>query len=231
MTTIMTNRSVVISKISPVLSILLVTACAGNKYKVKEVETEVQTQGTYQGAKIGLNENKEAVVQTETAADVELRQIAWKNYDLEQKIAAEHGLLTRCREEVADPRLGGSGQVTEIPDVDNMKTPANVKEELGITKGGNLSVIKKEMLVDRLESEKKYYDALSTAARTIEKHKSNCEREMGYNRVKHGLPAKRFQAVGSYVNGAYVQQRGPEHNLDDAFRIKSENESKAKATD
>lgn len=213
---------------APVSLILILSSCASNPNKAKDVDTKLDQKGSYQGSKIGLNENKEVVVQTETAADDELRQLSWRNYDHEKKIAASTDQLSRCRNEIADPRLGGNGQVTEIPEVDSLKPMASVKEELGITESGNLAVIKKEMYAEMLKSHRKYEESLRLSSKTIEKAKSACEREMGYVRVKHGLPAQRYAAKGYYANGRYIQTRAPEHSLDEAFAIASKEAVKAK---
>lgn len=200
--------------------------CATNPYKANEVETKIEPKGTFMGSTIGLNEKKEIVVQTETAADVELRETRWRTYDLERIIATAHEDLTRCREELADPRIGGNGQVVEIPEIDSMRSIASVKEELGITENGSLSIVRKEMFIDKLQQERKYEQALQATAKTLTKYRTQCEREMGYARVKHGLPSKRYVGQGYYEAGRYVQTRGAEHSLDDAFRIASSESGK-----
>lgn len=201
----------------------LVSACSSNPYKVKEIDNPIEKKGEYQGATVGLNDKKEAIVQSETAADVELKQTRWRTYDLEQKIASEHSLLTRCRTELADPRLGGTGNMVEIPEIDNMKGPDAVKEDMGITKDGALVVVKQEMFVDKLKTERKYEDSLRAMMKTIEKHRGNCEREMGYARGKAGLPSMRYPAKGEYgSDGTFHVIRKAEENLDDAFRIKAQ---------
>lgn len=215
-------------KFIPTIVIFAFTSCASNPNKAKDIDTKLDTKGSYQGSKIGLNENKEVVVQTETAADDELRKLSWRNYDHEKKIAASSDQLSRCRNEIADPRLGGTGQVTEIPEVDGMKPMSSVKEELGLKENGELAVVKKEMYAEMLSSHRKYEDSLKQTSKTVAKATSDCEREMGYVRVKHGLPAQRYAAKGYYQNGRYVQTRAPEHNLDEAFAIASKEAVKAK---
>lgn len=206
----------------------LLLSCS-NPHKVKDLEEDkIEAKGSYMGATIGVNDDKEAVVRTETTAETELKRIAWKNYDLEQRIASEHEVLSRCRDEIADPRLGGAGKIVEIPELDNLKPPTEVKEEMGITASGTLAIVKKEMLYDRLQSEKKYADSLASTLKLIEKHKKSCERDMGHSRAKYGLPANRFAAQGHYEGGKYIQTRGPEKTLDDAFRFASEEASAAR---
>jgi len=123
---------------------LAFSSCSSSKYKVKNVDTKMDVKGTIQGSKIGLDEQKQAIIQTETTTEVELQKQQWANYDLEKQLSNSHEQLTRCRTDLADPRLGGSGQVVEIPEIDNMKKPANIKEEIGLDEQGNLKVVKKE---------------------------------------------------------------------------------------
>jgi hypothetical protein len=196
-------------------------SCASNPNKAKEIDTAMEEKGQYQGSKIGMNEDKEVVVQTEKAVDQELREESWKAADLEAKLKSDHDLLTRCRDEVADPRLGGSGTVTEIPEIDNMKPTNEVREEMGITPSGELKFVKKEMFMERLQSVRKYKDHLESMIKLVKKSRADCEREMGAARVKAGLPAKRYQAKGFFKEGQYIKTRDAEHSLDDAFEIKA----------
>lgn len=209
------------------LSVLvLAAACSSNPNKAKDLDTKIDAQGGYQGQVIGLNDDKEVIIQKQTSTDAELRELNWKQYELEQKLASDHQLLTRCREEMADPRLGGSGNMTEIPEIDTMKTPTQVKEEMGITENGSLKMVRKEMYLDRLKTERDYLDALKGQHKMIERYKVSCEREMKIARVKQGLPADRYVGKGYYKDGVYIQTRRAEHNLDDAFSINSEETSK-----
>ena len=211
-------------------AVLILSGCSSNPNKAKDLDTKVDAKGAYHGEVIGLNDNKEVVIEKQQNADAELRELGWKQYDLEQKIHTDHESLTRCREELADPRLGGSGNMTEIPEIDTMKTVSQVKEELGITENGSLKLVKKEMYLDRLKAERDYVEALKQEQKTIDKFRSNCERDMKITRVKHGLPAERYAGKGYYKGGVYVQTRRAEHNLDDAFSIVSEETSHKEAS-
>lgn len=94
-----------------ILTLCTTIGCASNPYKVKEVDTEVQSvHGQIQGATIAVDIKGQAIIQKKTQAEVELRTQTWKNYDLEQEINYDHDELTRCQTELADPTLGGSGK-------------------------------------------------------------------------------------------------------------------------
>jgi hypothetical protein len=216
----------------PTFSILtlcsLFGACASNPNIARELDdSHLEKKGEFQGATIGLNEKKEVVIEQQTSADSELRKLAAKAYDLEVSLNSAVEQLSRCREELADPRLGGSGKVIDIPELDSLKPASQVKEEFGITKEGNLSFVRKEMFMDRLQGERKYVDVLQEQLKLTEKHSKNCSREMRQARVKNGLPAERYSGQGHYDNGRYIQTRRAEQNLDDAFAIASEEKHQA----
>ncbi len=63
----------------------------------------------------------------------------------------------------------------------------------------------------------------------LSSHRENCERELGYVRVAHGLPAERYNALGYYgPQGNFIVTRPAERNLDDAFRILAEQTRRGK---
>ncbi|MBU6376716.1 MAG: hypothetical protein KGQ59_12010 [Bdellovibrionales bacterium] len=210
------------------ISGLLIFGCA-NPYKVKELdESKLDKKGEIQGATIGINENREVVIEQKTEADAELRKLAASAYDLEVKLAHSNDDLERCREELSDPRLGGSGKVIDIPEIDNLKPASQIQEEFGVTKDGKLRFVRTEKFLDRLTGQRKYNDTLREQLKLTEKHQKSCLRDMRAARVKAGLPGERYTGQGQYVNGAYVQTRRAEKSLDDAFAIASEEKAKVK---
>lgn len=213
------------------LILAVATACSSNPYnKAKDLkEDKLEKKGEFQGATIGVTEERDVVIRQESTAESELRKLAAKAYDLEVQLTSDYELLVRCREELADPRLGGSGKVVDIPEIDNLKPVVEVKEEFGITQEGKLSFVKKELFGDRLVGERKYIDTLKEQSKLTSKHKQTCEREMRMARVKAGLPGERYKGKGSYQNGKYIQTRRAEQTLDDAFAIQSEDAAASKS--
>jgi hypothetical protein len=207
---------------------LALTAACANPYKVKDLDdSKIEKKAEYRGATIGINEDREVVIEERTSADSELRKLAAKAYDLEVRLAHENEELTRCRDELSDPRLGGSGKIVDIPEVDQLKPLSEVKEEFGITKDGKLSFVKQEKFLDRLSNQRKYQETLTEQLKLTEKHRQSCTREMRAARVKNGLPGERYSGQGHYENGKYIQTRRAEKNLDDAFAIASEEAAQA----
>jgi len=210
---------------------LLAAGCSSNPLnKAKDLdEQKLDKKGEFRGATIGVAENRDVVIRKESTAESELYKLASQAYELEVKLTSDHELLGRCRDELADPRLGGSGQVVEIPEIDTLKPVGEVKEEFGITAEGKLSFVRKELFGDHVAGERKYIQTLQDQVKLMAKHRKNCDREMRVGRVKAGLPGERYSGKGHYQNGKYIQTRRAEQNLDDAFAIQSEEAASVKS--
>ena len=205
------------------LWVLWGSSCTTTEGTVEEMDNEIKTSGQIMDSKIGVNDDNQAIIQTETAADDELRIQQWNNNKKEDEVESEFLALKQCREDRADPRLGGSGDVRPIPAVDNLKMPSEIKEQIGIdSKDGQLKVVKKELYVKRLKQERRYEVTLNKMLKTLVQYKESCERKMRQARVKAGLPGQRYKAEGYYTaDGTWVQTRKGENTLDDAFEIKA----------
>ncbi len=206
--------------IANILAILALGACSSSE-EVKEVDTKLEKKGMVDGKEIGINDDDEAIIQENTNADDELRSLQWANSRLLEQLETDHHELKRCRSDLSDPRLGGSGNVRDLPEIDGMKPVTEVKEEFGKDEAGNLKVVKRESFQKRVTAEKRYQDTLKSMQKTVEKHRVECDREMRQVRVKHGLPAQRYKAEGYFKSdGTWVETRPAEVTLDDAFAIK-----------
>src|SRR4051812_28879242 len=97
------------------IALLLLTGCAGSQ--IKNLDTDMDVKGSTQDGTLGIRD-RTAIIQKETRADDELRAQQWKNYSLQGNVDDEYYWLRRCREEIADSRLGGNGEVTELPEID-----------------------------------------------------------------------------------------------------------------
>ncbi len=211
-----------------VTAVMAICACS-SKYVAKDVESKMDVRGNVDGAEIGLDGKKQIIIQKQATIEAELKQQQFRNYELERKLTASRDELNQCRTELADSRLGGSGKVTEIPDVDQMKTAGDVKEETGITENGELKVVKREFYADRLASERRYEQTMSDMLRTVTKFNQTCQREMGFARVKAGLPSERYQPIGHFApDGKWALERKGEKTLDDAFEIRDRSSASTK---
>ena len=196
----------------------ILSACSSTP---KAVDNQIDVKGSTQNGVIGLKDGK-AIIQEESLADQELRRQQWTNYELERALVDEHYWLKRCRTEIADPRLGGNGELKEIPEIDNMKSTTEVREEFGVVNNGDLKFVKREDYLERIGNERKYEQSLRQLLKLVLKSKADCERQMGYARLKIGLPSARYSGKYTYTEmgaiGETIQEN--ENNLDDAFRIK-----------
>lgn len=200
--------------------IVMLNACVSSNYKVKELEgTKLTVKGQIGDKTLGLNDKKELVLQEENDAADELRIQEAVNYKWAEEVAHEAYMLKWCRTDLSDSRLGGEGVIPPVAEVDNMKSPEETREEIGITEDGDIKVVKKSYFVDKLKLERKYGRSLQSMLKVLTRHREECEYKMGVARRNAGLPSARY-------NGALG---GPnENSLDDAFIIRDRQKGLAK---
>ena len=213
-----------VKKILTLALFLGITACSTNQ--VKQLDTSLDPKGNTNEGTLGLKDG-EAIIQQKNQADLELKGVQWQNYDLENELGHEQSLVKWCYTDLADPRLGGSGEVTEMPEL-AVKPAVKVKEELGL-EGENLIILKTTDFKEKLQAEKKYGQELSKLLTLAKQTREKCERKMGYARVKAGLPSQRYQGkITITPEGNVGEVLAPhENSLDDAFKIKKENRKPA----
>ncbi len=200
--------------------------CTHNPHEVKSIDTSLEkTQQTEDGS-IGVDKDGDAVIQSKKSAKDELSKQEWVNSRLSDDLENEHHSLKTCRNDLADPRLGGNGRPREIPEIDNMKETAEVREKFGLAEDGSLKVIKREYFLDRLKRERKYEKSLRTMIKMVKKHTEECKMVLGQSRVKAGLPSNKYMAKGHYDSkGRWIETRKAEKSLDDAFEIMNSEKS------
>ena len=213
-----------------ILMALSVSALGCSTGQVRQLDTSLDVKGATQDGVVGLK-NGQAIVQKTTSADDELRTQEWRNSKLEDSVNHEFFDLKRCRSDMADSRLGGSGDVADLPEIDSMKSPDQVKEQIGLTETGQLRVQREQDFVAKLQSERKYEDTLIGMNKLLVSHRESCERKMSTARLKAGLPAKRFQGEIAYTAGGNVDHmiNESEKSIDDAFRIQNKLNEKNRA--
>lgn len=209
------------------LMLALAAGCASKK--LKPVDETIDVKAKMGDTEIGINEDEDAIIQESTAVEDELRKMTWYNYETERKLKSEREELIRCRTDLADPRLSGNKKLEPIPELEISEDLSKVQQKLGITKSGRIKVVKKEFLNDRMEKETRYKESLESLLKVLSQHGKDCDRDLGYVRVQHGLPAERYAAEGRHgPKGNFIVTRPAERNLDDAFRILAEQTRKGK---
>ncbi len=212
----------------PLLCLAVIAAGCSSK-KLKPVDEDIDVKAKMGDKEIGINEDDDAVIQEAVAVEDELRKLTWYNYETERKLKSEREDLIRCRTDLADPRLSGNKKLEPIPELEISEDLSKVQQKLGITKSGRIKVVKKEFLTDRMEKETRYKESLENLLKVLSQHRKDCERDLGYVRVQHGLPSERYAAQGYHgPQGNFIVTRAAERNLDDAFRILAEQTRKGK---
>lgn len=204
------------------LIVLSAVACRSKDHVVEDVDTHLESKGQSNDGEIGLNEKGQAILQSKTSASAELTIQEHVNEKLQSDLDSERHQLLLCRRDLSDPRLGGTGEMSAIPEVDNLKMPEATDERLGRDEKGKLVVVRKSFFDEKLQSERDYGKALQDVLRVVKRNREECEQKMGVARTKHGLPAQRYVAKGQYINGQWMETRRAENSLDDAFEIRSE---------
>lgn len=201
------------------LSILLfLFGCSTNPNVVKNVDNSMEVFGSIGERKIGLDDKRQIIIQKETSAESELKVQELENYETERKLNLTYEELSQCRQEVSDPRLNGDGKMKSIPEIDDMRTIPEVKEEIGLTKTHELRVVKREFYLERLKLERQYQNTMVNMNKTISRFNRECQAELKFARAKVGLPANRREARGHFEGGDWVREVAAEKTLDDSFR-------------
>jgi hypothetical protein len=198
--------------LTTILFAMLSVSCATG-YKVQSIDTSLQAKGQVNGRTVGLNDKKEIILQEEVQADDEMRIMLIVNDKFEFDLGHEIHMVNRCRKELSDPRLGGNGELPTLSKMDGLKTPEQIKEEIGITDEGDIKVVKKTYFIDALKAQKRYKITLEKMIVLSKEQREECEYKMGNARMKAGLPSARFEG------DVY------ERSLDEAFEIQARRKS------
>jgi len=200
-----------------------ISGCSSG-YEVKKVDTELMAKGQVGDRTVGINSDNELILQEEQTAADELRVQESINGQLLGTYESERFELKRCRVDVSDTRLGGTGIIPPISEIDGMKAPETVREEIGLTEDGQVKVVRKSYYKDKLKLERAYERSLQKMTAVTTRHKEECEYKMAQARRAAGLPSARYSGSGYFTSsGVWVKTRNVENSLDDAFAIQAQN--------
>ncbi|NBO38991.1 hypothetical protein EBU99_10455 [bacterium] len=205
---------------------LTVASCASKKFGDEKLQTKLETSDKKTSEKIGFDKDRNLILQDKTNASDELMTLSHVNEELQAKLQNEFQQLKRCRVELADVRLGGTGEMAPMPDVDGIKTDPTLKESVGIDESGELVFVRQESFEDRLKAEKQFEKSVRRLTKVISSNREQCELRMRKARVEHGLPAERTPAVTRYEGGQVIILQPAERNLDDAFQFANQAKQK-----
>ena len=202
------------------VGLIMLQSCTSNSHKVRELNTHLNHSTKSGLSTIGVNKRGEAVYQTETSVADEVRLKKWQNNQLSSEVKSERYQLQTCRKDLADARLGGSGEITPLPEVDLLDSESALKQKIGINEQGKLAVLKRGYLKDHIKKQKQLNTSLTKLVRVIKTSRQQCESKMGAARIRAGLSSKRYKAEGRFRgDGSWVQTQKAESSLDDAFEI------------
>ncbi|MEN9528415.1 MAG: hypothetical protein RI932_288 [Pseudomonadota bacterium] len=205
---------------------LAVLGCASKKYGDEKIQTKLETSDKKTSEKMGFDKERNLLIQDKTSATDELMAQTHVNESLQAKLQHEYQQLKRCRTELADVRLGGTGEMAPMPEIDGIKDDPSYKETVGIDESGNLVFVRQEKFEDRIKSEKNAEQSYRRLTKVIAGNREQCELRMRKARVENGLPAERTPAVTRYEGGQVIIVQPAERNLDDAFRFANESKRK-----
>lgn len=209
------------------MATLLLPACATTEPQVQLVQTKnIEIKGrTFGGGKIALNENRQVIVQTEVSVADELAIHELVNTRLKDELQREVWGLKACRTSMADPRLGGSGDIAPMPEFAEVASTAT--EEMGVDEEGDLTIVRKEFLSQRFKAVKQEARSMQKMTATVTGLREDCERHLGHVRSAHGLPSEAYVAQGYFMqNGTWVETRHAEHSVSDGFEMAAEGAKK-----
>jgi hypothetical protein len=190
---------------------------------LREVEAdEFHEKGRALDGSIGINDKNEIVIRENKAAQDELLTQELTNTHLRDQVQRDMFGLKTCRTDLSDPRLGGDGRIAAIPDVDALKSPAEVYEELTLDEAGDIRVIREQSFVERLKKERAFEKTLHRSLSVIQPQLEECERRLSAARQKAGLPPQPYAASGYFAaDGTWVETQSGERSLDDAFQMRA----------
>lgn len=177
---------------------LLLTACASNPHKAKEIETKMESSAQISGdTALGIKDGN-MVVQKKVLMNEELRKIQYEVYELEDRVYGNrkygslglYGVLRDCRSQLSDPKNGGDGKLKWTEPIDRV-TDKEDEFKIGIDEEKKLVGITEEYLADRINRFKGYKSVLNKREDEYEEKVAICKAE---------LKAKSSQASATQTN-------------------------------
>jgi hypothetical protein len=195
--------------------------------QVHDLETDdFQRKGGAQDGQIGINGSNQVVIRENKAADDELAVTDLVNTHLRDNVEHDLADLKNCENQLNDPRLGGSGRVTQSPDIEKLKSVPEIREDMGLDESGDLRVVQEQSFDERLKAERKFSETLKKMDKVAKQQNEECQAQLVIVREQHGLQGSPYKASGYFTgDGTWVETQHGEQSLDDAFAISA----KAKA--
>lgn len=154
--------------------IFVIVGCASNPNKPKEISTSLESSAYTPVGSVGLNKEGEAIVQEERSASVELAALQHVNENLHMDLNSEIFDLKRCRKALNRSTNGGDGEFPILTDMKKLQAVEKAHEEFGIEKG-QLKIVKKEMLVEKIKAQRVYQSELNDLLGVVKEQREKCD--------------------------------------------------------
>ena len=167
---------------------------------------------------IGVTDQGDIAIEKTRTATEELLSQEMLIERLKDDLDHEAFELQRCREDLADPRLGGTGKYPSPIDVNKYDLELEEVRRFGLDSEENLIWKSSVSYKGKLKLMRQNEKTLNGLIRSISNIRKKCEWKMGKARVKNGLPFRRVQGNGYFDdNKNWIQTRPAEFSLDDVI--------------
>lgn len=162
----------------------LLSACASNKHKAKEVETEVERAQVLGEETVGVKDGN-MVVQKKLEMNEALRRLQNEVYELEDRVYGNrkfgskglYGALRDCKKEAVSQKLGGDGKLRWTEPIDRV-TDKEDQWNVGYDEKEKLVAVTEEFLLDRIDRFQKYRQTLMKRQDEYEDKLEVCDAEV-----------------------------------------------------
>ncbi len=166
-------------------AVAVLTACASNPHKAKEIETKMDNTEKISGdTSLGVKDG-EMMVQRKVQMNEELRRIQYEVYELEDRVYGNrkygssglYGVLRKCRADISDPKNGGDGKLKWTEPMDRI-TDKEDEFKIGLDDKKKLVGVSEEYLHDRIERFRGYKQVLQKRQDEYEEKVEICKAEL-----------------------------------------------------
>jgi hypothetical protein len=198
-----------------ILGLSILGACSSGPVvvQVEEVPTTVERPNYVSGEWMGLRDGV-VVVQRRKQLSEELRKLQNEVFGLEDEIYGSraygspglYGVLKKCRNFLADKRIGGSGKLNPMEAVER-PTEQEKDFKFGIDDKGNLLAVDEEVLVDRISRFRGFRSVLTDRRSHFEQQIDICDQDYRTALVDHGMNPDDTMAKAGWVHIPQVGTR------------------------
>jgi hypothetical protein len=196
------------------LLVTFLAACASKEERpvvstkddTKKFDKNVNFNGT-SGEKMGVRDDQ-VVIQKRSYLESELARLASQTSDLQETIYGKSrqeagGLwdeLRRCRQKLADPRLGGTGQPDAQEKWENIVDNSDDMKYV-VDKYNTVMSVNEEEVSQRLVRFRKYKAVLSDKYDSYKDKLESCQNRYRTALIQHGLNPNDTEATGEWIDG------------------------------